>query len=313
MHFGFESKKEVLTISGLLLAGVPVLLTIPALSALYGAIVLPAEYRASFNKLAAFSFGYQTLTAFTFFYLGLTITVIERLLPIVSETYETFSTLLLVVIFSLTVTAFTNPTIALWSFLRKHLALKKVLTKQLHFVAVFSFVILTFISITYTASLPGAARAAFAEPPVTAKLTFNGDPSVLVVKHLDGSAQVEINADFIIDNARDKSIITSLSGIEVLFKVEVDGEDDQDYRTTVTNLKQSGKEVTSILLPRQNIDTFSITATTELDPKQVKSLKQDNSIASNHYHWYLVMVMRSGSDSFERSISLTDEYIAWKK
>lgn len=304
---------EALTVSGLLLAGVPILFTVPVLSAIYGTMVLPVGYRPAFNKLAAFCFGYLTLMAFLLFYVFIFFSVVEQIYPVLDKNDETLLTVMYAVVFTLTVTAFTNPVIAIVSFLRRHLATKTWLKRLVYYVTVWAFVFFVFISITYTASIPGAAKAAFSDPLATAEITFNSDPDVWIIEQSDGSARVTIKTDFVVNNASNKSLITALSGINVFLRLEMDGKENQEYLTTTDSLFTSGNPVFSIVLSKDEVAEYSIKTERELDLEQVESLKQDNISENNHYRWFLVIKIWHDSHQIESAISLSDSYITWRK
>ena len=309
---------EAFTVTGLLLAGIPVLLTSALLGSLYGTLALPSEHRKSFGRIVAFSFGYQALTIFSFFYLGLILTAIEKIIPyeeslsrLTSSSDILSSIIAYSLMFGLPFTAFLNPIMAIYSFVQECLPNEKTWKKGIHLIGVVIFVATTFIAMSYTASLPGAAREALADPPPTVKISLIGDPQVIAELQTDGSTSIGIDCAFVIDNARDESLTVPLTKLRMLLRKEVENGQNVDLETTTVSLKDSQLAIPVIMLPRYSLDYFSAHFETELEPEQVQSLRSSWDSANNHYSWDLVIHIGNEPHTYEISRHIDENYVTW--
>lgn len=307
--------QEALSVTGLILAAFPVLLTVAASAGLAGRALSP-KHRSEFVSLNSYLFGYQYFLLFSFFFVTIFEGVLRELFGVevrevlglqninVNESVKQALYACLAVIF---LSALLMPTIGLSRWVVRALGTRAVWLKAgaCAVISLYCFLVLAICS--YTASAPAAFKHVAAPKPEKIKIHFLEDPLVQIsTKSVDNKYVGRFDLNIAIENVPTTHIIAPKSDLTVGIVGEFKGKNESLWSSEDFKIEADGHNAAEIVVEKGRLRTFRLTGTVSLPEQTFKLVQQkaQRPLESNDFSFFINIRLRQGSETTDRRLFL---------
>jgi hypothetical protein len=306
--------QEALSVTGLVIAAFPILLTVTTGAALAGLAFQSSWRREEFFSLNCYFFGYQYFLLFSYFFSVILSGILHELMGVeVKEVLGldnvTVSPLVLhgvaaclIVVF---LSALVMPTVGLCHWTARVLRRRSIGCKAAACGAVALYCLLMLIVCAYTASTPAAFKQLAAPKLAEIKIDFLENPVVrLSADHGKSIATMDLN--IAIENVPDAHLIAAKSDITVGIVAEFDNKPDQLWPSNDFKMYSEGRELSAIILEKGRIGQYRLIGTVSLPDETVKLIQQkiNKPTETNEYRYFTNIRLRRGSEKTDRRLFL---------
>lgn len=312
----FDRWQEAVSITGLLLAAFPALLTVSAGAALAGQVIRSPQRRSEFFSLSCYLFGYQCFLLFSFLFFPIIEKTLVAMMGIelkevlgierieANEFAETTATTGLIALF---LSALAMPSVGLSIWAGRALRARPVWLKSGVFVAIIGYSVTMLAVCSYAASAPAAFKEAAAPKAKQIEIHFLEDP---IVRTYPGPAgehhTTEFDLRIAIENAPTAHLIASKNDVTVGIVAEFEGEDDTLWSSwDFTVLRDSG-QAAAIVVEKGGVEAYQLTGTVSLPPHAVELIRQrsERPLETNNFNFYINIRLSHDSEQTDRRLFL---------
>jgi hypothetical protein len=310
-----ERWQEALSVTGLIIAAFPVLLTVSACAGLVGRALSPG-HRSQFLALNSYLFGYQYFLLFSFFFFTILQAVLSELFGVeVREVLglqkiqvnELVKQALYVCLAAVFFSALLMPAVGLSRWAARVLGTRPIWLKAGACIGVSVYCLVVLAICSYTASAPAAFKQVAAAKPEKIKIHFLEDPSVHVsAKSAGGRHVVRFDLYVAIESVPTANIIAPKSDLTVGIVGEFEGKNESLWSSDDLKVHSDGGDTTDIVVEKGRIRTFRLTGTTSLPDETFRLIKQkaEKPLESNAFKFFINIRLRQGSDTTDRRLFL---------
>lgn len=213
--------KEALSVSTLLLAAFPVLLTVSFLSSIYARTMYPHKFRQAIIDLSAYAFGFASFFYF-FFYIVSAFSFLVEYFGIDTSKFEESTAFVWVTLGAMLTVPLISLMCPLLLLVQANRSLERVSVSKFAFRVWISplYVILVFLACSFTASVPGAFSALERSklPSKDVIATFVGTPFLNLPKNWRTSNDGVLTYAVLIENRAEKLYVSEISSMRTVLK-----------------------------------------------------------------------------------------------
>ena len=306
---------EALSVTGLIIAAFPILLTVSAGAALAGLVFRSTWRRDEFFSLNCYFFGYQYFLLFSYFFsviiggilhelMGIEVKEVLGLNGIKANALVLYGVAACLIILFLS--ALATPTFGLCRWITRVLRRRSIWLKSAACISITLYCVLMLIVCAYTASAPAAFKQLASPKPPEVKIDFIQDPTVKITTNRNNSV-AHFDIDIAVENVPDSNLIaTKADDIRIGIVGEFKGKPDEFWPSYDFKLMSGDRELTGIVLAKGNVGQYRLTGTLALPGSTVELIRQKiaKPTETNDYSFFTNIRVRQGSNQTDRRLFL---------
>lgn len=322
--------QEAISVSGLLLAAFPVLISVALTAGLASRLIPDLRQRRQFVVLNGYLFGFQCFLLFSSFFLSLSVEIGKELFGVeVNEILgledvrigEATRNIFYAGLIALFLSALLMPMIGLAHWAVRTLRGQGFLRQAGACIVVVPYCLGVLGILSYSASVPAAFKQVAAPKPRAVEIHFLVDPAVrLAGVGEDGSRSLTFDYRIAIENIDSAAMIVPRNNISAGLVREFDrpatagaaAPKEQFWFADELRLREGDGDALAIVMPKAGLASYRLAGELRLSAEewQLVQRKADHSLDTNDYGYFVNIQIRQGSIVTDRRLWLDVDKLA---